>query len=102
MTQDEIIEMAQKCGLVGMRPHLDGIYSEALVAFAKLVAEKEREAFKQIIRETPFSNWFQADVIEAIDKRGQALAQPKQDGDCKKCKDGCPACDARKIPNDLL
>ena len=40
MTQDEIIEMAQECGLIGMRPHLDGIYSEALVAFAKLVAEK--------------------------------------------------------------
>ena len=72
MTQDEIIEMAQECRLIGMRPHLDGIYSEALVAFAKLVAEAEREAFKQIIRETPFSNWFQADVIEAIDKRGQA------------------------------
>ena len=70
MTQ-EIIEMAQECGLVGMRPHLDGIYSEALVAFAKLVAKKEREAFKQIIRETPFSNWFQADLIEAIDKRGK-------------------------------
>ncbi len=72
MTQDEIIEMAQECRLIGMRPHLDGIYSEALVAFAKLVAEAEREAFKQIIRETPFSNWFQADLIEAIDKRGQA------------------------------
>ncbi len=43
MTQDEIIEMAQECGLIGMRPHLDGIYSEALVAFAKLVAAKERE-----------------------------------------------------------
>ena len=41
MTQ-EIIEMAQECGLIGMRPHLDGIYSEALVAFAKLVAEFER------------------------------------------------------------
>ena len=39
MTQ-EIIEMAQECGLIGMRPHLDGIYSEALVAFAKLVAAK--------------------------------------------------------------
>jgi hypothetical protein len=37
MTQDEIIEMAQQCGLIGMRPHLDGIYSEALEAFAKLV-----------------------------------------------------------------
>ena len=70
MTQ-EIIEMAQECGLIGMRPHLDGIYSEALVAFAKLVAEAEREAFKKIIRETPFSNWFQADLIEAIDKRGK-------------------------------
>ena len=40
MTQDEIIEMAQECSLIGMRPHLDGIYSEALVTFAKLVAEK--------------------------------------------------------------
>ena len=40
MTQDEIIEMAQECKLIGMRPHLDGIYSEALVAFAKLVEEK--------------------------------------------------------------
>ena len=72
MTQDEIIEMAQECRLIGMRPHLDGIYSEALVTFAKLIAEAEREAFKQIIRETPFSNWFQADLIEAIDKRRQA------------------------------
>ena len=34
-----------------------------------------------------------------------ALAQTEQDGDCKKCKDGCPACDARKIQkeaHDLL
>ena len=47
MTQ-EIIEMAQECGLIGMRPHLDGIYSEALEAFAKLVAEAEREACAKI------------------------------------------------------
>ena len=40
MTQNEIIEMAQECNLIGMRPHLDGIYSESLVAFAKLVAAK--------------------------------------------------------------
>ena len=40
MTQDEIIEMAQECNLIGMRPHLDGIYSESLVAFAKLAAAK--------------------------------------------------------------
>jgi len=47
MTQ-EIIEMAQECGLIGMRPHLDGIYSEALEAFAKLVAAKEREACAKV------------------------------------------------------
>ena len=54
MTQ-EIIEMAQECGLIGMRPHLDGIYSEALEAFAKLVAEKatakEREKCAQLCEE---------------------------------------------------
>ena len=51
MTQDEIIEMAQECNLIGMRPHLDGIYSEALVAFANLVAAKEREACARVCDE---------------------------------------------------
>ena len=35
----------------------------------------------------------------------EALAQPEQDGQCKRCIDGCPACDATKIPkeaHDLL
>ena len=49
MTKDEIIEMAQQCGLIGMRPHLDGIYSESLEAFAKLIAEKEREACADLL-----------------------------------------------------
>jgi hypothetical protein len=48
MTQDEIIEMAKECGLVGMRPHLDGIYFEALEDFAKLVAQHEREACAKV------------------------------------------------------
>jgi hypothetical protein len=73
MTQDEIIEMARDSGM-----ELYGLgkdrarFVHHLEAFAKLVAAAEREAFKQIIRETPLSNWFQADLIEAIDKRGQA------------------------------
>jgi hypothetical protein len=74
MTQDEIIEMAKEA-----RIHRDDSWrfemlqeKNALEAFAKLVAEAEREACKQIIQQTPLSNWFQADVIEAIDKRGQA------------------------------
>ena len=28
----------------------------------------------------------------------EALAQTEQDGQCKRCTDGCPACDARKLP----
>lgn len=39
-----ILEMAQECKLIGMRPHLDGIYQEALEKFAALVAAHEREA----------------------------------------------------------
>jgi len=37
-----IIEMAQECQLIGMRPHLDGIYQEALEKFAKLVEAAAR------------------------------------------------------------
>jgi hypothetical protein len=35
----------------------------------------------------------------------EALAQRKQDGECKYCTNGCPACDARKLQkeaHDLL
>tara|TARA_R110002126_G_scaffold3710_1_gene21038 strand:+ start:931 stop:1137 length:207 start_codon:yes stop_codon:yes gene_type:complete len=66
---EEIIEMT---GQLGIPNHVAEYYKEELKTFAKLVAAKEREALKQIIRETPFSNWFQADLIEDIDKRGQA------------------------------
>jgi len=37
-----IIEMAQECQLIGMRPHLDGIYQEALEKFAELVEAAAR------------------------------------------------------------
>ena len=40
MTQNEIIEIAQMCKLIGMRPHLDGIYTESLVTFASLIEVK--------------------------------------------------------------
>jgi len=47
-----IIEMAQKCQLIGMRPHLDGIYQAALEQFAALVAAQEREACAKLAEET--------------------------------------------------
>jgi hypothetical protein len=74
MTQDEIIDMARQAGLLAPKgdrgPWLWG-YRD-VEAFAKLVAAKKQEDIIQIIKETPFSNWFQADVIEAIRARGEA------------------------------
>jgi hypothetical protein len=82
MTQ-EIIDMAQECGLIGMRPHLDGIYSEALVAFANLVAAKEREACAKLCDDLPVPPHVSSDDAtvwdvatlecgDAIRARGQA------------------------------
>ena len=78
MTQDEIIEMAREAHrklvteiYVGHMGQLDPWTIELLKIFAKLVAAKEQEDIIQIIKETPFSNWFQADVIEAIRARGE-------------------------------
>jgi len=48
MTQDEIMEIAQKCKLIGSAPRLYGIYMDALLSFAKLIAEKEREACAKV------------------------------------------------------
>jgi hypothetical protein len=69
MTQDEIIPLP---------PYLnasyegDDLYSGNQVReLMKLVSAKKQEDIIQIIKETPFSNWFQADVIEAIRARGE-------------------------------
>jgi hypothetical protein len=37
-------------------------------------------------------------MCERCDSLDKKLAQPEQDGECKHCTDGCPACDARKLP----
>jgi hypothetical protein len=98
MTQDEIIEMARQAwadaGDAWVAKEWFDDRAKAFEAFAKLVEEKaieetkartyaswtlmckkmvafEREDIIQIIKETPFSNWFQADVIEAIRARGE-------------------------------
>jgi hypothetical protein len=69
MTQDDVIEMAQECNLIGMRPHLDGIYSEALVAFANLVAAKKQERIIEVVER--LGTW--AHITEVVAEiRGEA------------------------------
>jgi hypothetical protein len=66
------IELAQECHLIGMRPHLDGIYQEALERFAKLVEAAaradEREACAKICDDGYFA-FIAADIIR---ERGEA------------------------------
>jgi hypothetical protein len=71
MTQD-IIEIAQECKLIGMRPHLDGIYTEALEAFAKLVAAKEREACAKFFIENSTNLFWGSQAAHEIRARGDA------------------------------
>ena len=51
-----IIELAQECQLIGMRPHLDGIYQEALEKFAALVEAAARADEREQI-----ATWYEAE-----------------------------------------
>jgi hypothetical protein len=135
MTQDEIIEMAEQAGMVYMdyMDYIRVDSMEQIERLVNLVAAKateeanaranaswtlmckkmvaiEREACAKLCETKHFSSpvreFGAKECAIAIRARGeQALAQLKQDGDCKKCKDGCPACDARKLQkeaHDLL
>jgi hypothetical protein len=67
MTQDEIIEMARQAGAT-VTDFIDHCFaedvvlftSEELEAFAKLVAEKERERISQKIAQLPFGDTAQS------------------------------------------
>lgn len=53
MKQDEIIEMARQAGIIAIHTEGDGNWHQqfvALAAFAKLVAAKEREWWKEHIK----------------------------------------------------
>jgi hypothetical protein len=75
------IELAQECHLIGMRPHLDGIYQEALERFAKLVeaaarADEREECAKLCDDMDSISDYYGSRVelicAEAIRARGEA------------------------------
>ena len=58
MTNDEIIEMASKCLLIDKNTR-DGIYVDALIDYAKLVAQHEREKSLKL--------WMLLDDIDTAD-----------------------------------
>ena len=85
MNREDIVRMAQEAGVTAERVR-------DLINFANLVASAEREKFCVVLRQLHDSYSLASDS-NAIRARGY-----KQDGQCKYCTDGCPACDARKLP----
>ena len=71
MTQDEIIEMANEAGIIQPRNVI-----KTLEAFAKLVAQHEREACaklcEEIATEDGWEGGYAYRCVEAIRARGQA------------------------------
>jgi hypothetical protein len=70
MTRDDIIRMAQECHLIGMRPHLDGLYQESIEQFAALVAAHETEACAKLCHayaQTAFNSSSQNAAVELRD-----------------------------------
>jgi len=71
MTREDIIRMAQECHLIGMRPHLDGLYQEAIEQFAALVAAHEAEACAKVCDEWAVQIPIIAACAKEIRARGQ-------------------------------
>ncbi len=77
MTQNEIIKMARQAGFEGCAELTweDVICTEELVAFAKLVAQHEREACAKIVENEAWqytSPVWAFEIVNDIRARGQA------------------------------
>jgi len=79
MTQDEIIKMAREAGItcrtdVFRSEFCDGVYTDELETFAKLVAAKEREACAKVCeQEQEYWGWDKVfDAAKLIRARGEA------------------------------
>ena len=75
MTQDEIIEMARQAGLW---PAVTDIFPKELKDFAKLVAEKEREACAKLFELTDLGGlksdvWLQNYTATILDGYAKAI-----------------------------
>ena len=80
MTKDEALKLALEC--------LDGVWRGDYSGNAKEVITAIKEALAN-------------EALEKMAENARELGldyEPEQDGQCKYCTDGCPACDARKLP----
>ena len=98
MNREDIIRLSREAGIADS---WDLNWQDKIIErFAKLVAQHEREACAGLCDVQALT------VAESAKVCAEAIrARNKQDGECKHCTDGCPACDARKLQkeaHDLL
>jgi hypothetical protein len=88
-----------------------GLVHEAQFGVVRYKSETERDDcdmvndpnLQAVFRMRRSEEWTPEDTAHRVG--GLPMAEPEQDGKCKHCTDGCPACDARKLQkeaHDLL
>ena len=93
MTRDDIIRMAQECQLIGMRPHLDGIYQESLERFAALVAAAEREKVAAWMRSKSYATGHGDTIEDLLKELEWQVAEREREACAKVAESYEPRCD---------
>jgi hypothetical protein len=83
MTKDETLKMA-----------LEVMRNQGDVSVDEWIATEK--AIKEALAQPEQEPMTKAGELRAI--KTELWKQTEQDGECKHCTDGCPACDARKLP----
>ena len=88
MTKEEIIEMARQAGFEGCAELTweDVVCTEELVAFAKLVAEKEREVVANWIMDKGFATGHGDSIVDLLDQLEWQIAQAEREACAKDCE----------------
>ena len=103
MTREDIIRMAQECRLIGMRPHLDGIYEEALQLFAALVISQHVKETRPEVADS-MATWLQkiayqhggiGDLSRTEMEFGAMVAAAEREACAKVCLEEAPSLDGQ-------
>jgi hypothetical protein len=90
MTKDEALRLALEA--------LEDIGDEWGFTSQRTVPKRKEAitAIKEALAQTEQELTTKAGELRAM--KTELWKQREQDGECKRCTDGCPACDARKLP----
>jgi len=97
MTHDEIIEMARQSSYEGSTCLLAGFELEA---FAKLVAEKEREVVANWIMDRGFATGHGDSIVDLLDQLEWQIAEKEREA-CAKIADGWPDYDVQGLAEEI-